>query len=91
MLLALMAPRPLYVASAEDDKWADPFGEFLSLKNAGPAYALFGIEGVKGDALPPVNVPVGGTVRYHIRTGVHDITLYDWLQYIKLADFVFKK
>ncbi len=91
MLLALMAPRPLYVASAEDDEWADPFGEFLGLKNAGPAYALFGIEGIKGDTLPPVEVPVGDVVRYHIRKGAHDITLYDWQQYIKHADSVFKK
>lgn len=91
MLLALMAPRPLYVASAEDDKWADPFGEFLGLQNAGPAYALFGIEGVKGNQLPTVDVPVGTEVRYHIRKGPHDITLFDWQQYIKHADFVFRK
>jgi len=86
ILLSLMAPRPLYVASAEDDLWADPKGEFLSAKNAGPVYALFGKKGLGVDSMPPVNSPVGETIRYHIRTGKHDITLYDWQQYIDFAN-----
>ncbi|MGN6619335.1 MAG: glucuronyl esterase domain-containing protein [Ilyomonas sp.] len=86
MLLALMAPRPLYVASAKEDQWADPKGEFLSAKNAEPVYALFDKKGLGTDSISSVNTPVGETIRYHIRTGVHDITLYDWKQYIVFAD-----
>lgn len=91
ILLSLMAPRPLYVASAQDDLWADPKGEFLSAKNAGPVYALFGKKGLGVDSMPPVNTPVGETIRYHIRTGKHDITFYDWEQYIDFANVQFQK
>lgn len=86
MLLALMAPRPLYVASAVEDAWADPKGEFLGAKNAEPVYALFGKKGLGVTEVPPVNQPVGETIRYHIRTGGHGMTLYDWQQYITFAD-----
>lgn len=86
MLAALIAPRPLYIASAEDDKWADPHGEFLSGVHAEPVYRLFSKTGVGTDEFPKVNQPVGDTVRYHVRTGKHDVTDYDWRQYIKFAD-----
>ena len=91
ILLSLMAPRPLYVASADDDKWADPKGEFLSAKNAEPVYALFGKKGLGVNEMPPVNQPVGETIKYHIRKGQHDMTLYDWQRYLDFADKQFGK
>ena len=86
MLLALAAPRPVYVASAEGDRWADPKGEFLSLIHAAPAYRLFGKNPVDQPAMPPVNQPVQADTGYHIRTGKHDINTYDWTQYLDFAD-----
>jgi hypothetical protein len=92
MLIGLIAPRPVYVGSAEQDEWADPYGEFLSLYHAGPVYTLFGLEILEKDTLPEINKPLWtGKMGYHIRTGGHAITRFDWEKYLDFADYHFDR
>ena len=89
-LLALIAPRPVYVASAAEDLWADPKGEFLSCVYASPVYQLLGLKGFPAKEMPALNAPIIGSIAYHIRPGKHDVTLYDWNCYMDFAEGYFK-
>jgi len=86
-LLALIAPRLLYVGSADDDLWSDPRGEFLACVAASPVYELLGIPGLGTDRMPPLEHPVAtGRIGYHIRRGRHNFTDYDWQRYLDFLD-----
>ena len=87
MLIALMAPRLTYIASATEDAWADPEGEFLSGIHAQPVLGLFGLIGLDATQMPPTDTPVhGGRIGYHLRAGKHDLTEYDWHFYVNYTD-----
>jgi hypothetical protein len=90
-LLALIAPRKVYVASAEGDRWSDPKGEFLSAYHAGPVYKLYGLSTIESDEMPGLHAPIMEDIGYHIRAGKHDVTEYDWKCYLDFADKHFKK
>ncbi|MFT5128780.1 MAG: hypothetical protein ACI8W8_002399 [Rhodothermales bacterium] len=86
MLVALAAPRPVFIASAKGDTWADPRGEYLSAKHASPVYKMLGVPGLPGDDMPAVDTSVIGTLAYHMRSGKHDIRPDDWQRYLDFAD-----
>ena len=84
VVLAMTAPRPLYVSSAVEDRWADPRGEFLAAVAAGPVWELFGKVGLGTATDPAVDTAIGSSIGYHVRSGPHDITAIDWGHF---ADF----
>ncbi|MDO5565727.1 MAG: acetylxylan esterase [Planctomycetia bacterium] len=87
-LIGLIAPRPIYVASATEDEWADPKGEFLAALKADPVYRLCRTTGFGTVTRwePPHDKSVGDIIRYHLRTGPHAVTAFDWEQYLNFAD-----
>ena len=92
MLMALTAPRLLYIASAENDLWGDPHGQYLGLLNAVPAYNLFNVKSSLNEAMPALNTPVkSGNIAYHIRDGKHNMLLKDWNFFMDFADLHWKK
>ncbi len=84
-LLALIAPRMLHVASATEDLWADPKGEFLATQEAAKLYTQLGVKGAVLKEFPAPDAPLLGTVSYHLRTGKHDLTAADWKYYLQSA------
>jgi len=92
MLIALMAPRPVYVTSADGDLWADPRGEFLSCRYAGGVYRLLGLRGLRVRQMPALDEPVQeGAIGYHVRSGGHNLTEYDWQRFMDFADKHFQR
>lgn len=86
-LIALIAPRRAYVASATEDRWADPYGEFLAALEASAIWRAYGIEGIPAEATwPAAGEAVGEHVGYHLREGKHAITEWDWSRYLDFAE-----
>jgi hypothetical protein len=91
MLLACIAPRPLYVASGADDLWADPRGEYLSAYHASEVYRLLGKKGLASEASPALGeAVVKSDVGYHNRPGGHSVEMFDWLKFLDFAEYHLK-
>ena len=93
MLISSIAPRAVYVASAVEDDWADPKGEFLSLKIGTRVYRdIYNIPVNLPAQLPGVNQPTHMPyVGHHIREGKHNLTSYDWTQFMDFADKLYAR
>jgi hypothetical protein len=91
MLLALIAPRAVYVGSAAEDLWADPKGQYLSLVEAQPAFELYGFKTDLPKEMPDVNQQIiRSPMGFHNREGKHNMTPYDWQQFINFANEYFR-
>jgi len=91
MLMACVAPRALYVASADKDLVSDPHGQYLAMLQSLPAYQLYSAKNTLSIDMPPLEKPVyGGQLAYHIRTGEHDLLPKDWNYFMDYADIIFK-
>lgn len=90
-VMALIAPRGVYVASANEDRWADPRGEYASLVAAAPVFRLLGQESISNQQMPVLNRPrVVGRTGYHIRTGGHGLGDPGWKWFLDFADRLLK-
>ncbi len=91
MLIALCAPRPVYVNGGLTDQWSDPKGEFLALVAAGPVYRLLGAKDLGITALPPLDQPVTrGDLAFHYHSRGHTAVPADWKAFLDFADRHFK-
>jgi hypothetical protein len=69
------------------DTNADPESEFLACIMAEPVYKLLGLKGLGTDPFPKPETPLqSGSIGYHLRTGEHNLTLYDWNRFMDFAD-----
>jgi hypothetical protein len=86
LLIALAAPRAVFVTGGTKDLWADPKGEFLAQVAAGPVYRLLGRKDLGTAELPPVDRPLtAGSLGFHYHTGGHTITPEDWTAFLDFA------
>ena len=92
MLIALSAPRPIFITGGTADQWADPVGEYLGAVAAGPVYRLLGKKDLGiTDKQPPLDTPVtAGDIGWHYHTGGHVATPADWNAFLVFLDKYFK-
>jgi hypothetical protein len=91
MILALIAPRALYIDCADEDLWGDPRGTYISLYNAVPVFNLLGWNSDIPESMPALNKQViSGRVGFHIRDGEHNLLLRDWNWFMDFADKVLR-
>ncbi len=91
MLIALSAPRPVFLTGGTSDQWADPKGMFLTQVAAGPVYRLLGAQDLGVNELPPLDTPViGGHLGWYYHTGPHAVPAADWTVFLDFLGKTFK-
>ena len=86
MLIALSAPRPVFITGGTGDQWADPVGEFKAGVAAGPVYKLLGKNDLGTTELPGLDTPLTkGDIGWHYHTGGHMATPADWKAFLEFV------
>jgi len=86
MLIALNAPRPVFITGGTQDQWADPRGEFLAEVAAGPVYRLLGKKDLGTTDMPLDTALITGNLGFLYHTGPHSITADDWKAFLAFSD-----
>ncbi len=91
MLIALLAPRPVFITSGSTDQWSDPHGEFLAAAAAGPVYRLLGKTDTGAVRRPALDVVLdSGELAFKEHNGGHSATPADWQDFLRFAGKYFK-
>ncbi len=85
LMMSLIAPRPLLIASTTEAYVCDPYGEFLGALATSPVYEFLGEKPLPINAYPLENTPAYGRIGYYVRSGKHNILQYDWEQFFAFA------
>ena len=86
LLLAMCAPRAVLYTNAEEDKWANPSGQFEMMVLANPVYRLFGGKGTNSASQPKLKELNNEQLGYRMRPGQHELNPDDWATFIAFAD-----
>jgi hypothetical protein len=90
-LLALCAPRPVFINAATRSSWTDPWGMYLTTVYASPVYRLLGKQGIiMTDEKPQIDVAyLLGDIGFRYHEGGHT-DAPDWPAFFEFAAKYFK-
>jgi hypothetical protein len=89
-IMALIAPRPLFVTGGTQDIWADPLGEFKACVAATPVYQLLGKTGITSPELPAPDVSrINSDLAFRMHEGGHT-DAPDWPVFVEFVKKYFK-
>ena len=75
-LLALSAPKPIFLGNGRRDVWSDPNSSFVLAQAADKVYEAAGVEGLADGATMRTFVP-GDEISYWLRVGGHSVVSED--------------
>lgn len=84
-LIALAAPRPVFLGNSWNDVWSDPNGAFRAAQGADEAYRLLGAKGLVQTGLNDTDI-TSGKLAFQISKGRHGIRQEDWDDFLEFLD-----